>query len=466
METIESSQPVEPEIEEEQPSLGHINTPLGITTPVGGSGTDTPISTLSGPADTPTSVSMTHSLAVPGRDSYGLISRSTSIRSKMQAITLDGFNDEEFISPALEMLQTTPLYDPDFLQLTTSRAGSVTQFFDGRDSLTVGGMSGFGAISPPPSRQTSTGNTANTSTTPNMTNIVSPISAKVAAGVGGAFGADIAMSLSDEPIDSAVNLDTKQSKVSDTDSKDSKSDKDATDSKDGQNSQKSGYIVVTTPPPQQDKRVSFSEEGGFVYNLSAASDTDTETSPVQSPKDAPDRVPRNLLNVMAKYAEKMDSWDFDLFEFMDDPALHGKQVVLAGFFLFRKTGLLDATGVSQENLWRFLEEVQNGYLDNPYHNMYHGVDVMLNTHYMFQSSLFKKHMTIWDAFGSYIAAVCHDLGHMGLNNNWYIHTAGNLALLYGDESVLENVCILCWISFVVSNILVVMYTEVCRFESS
>ena len=27
---------------------------------------------------------------------------------------------------------------------------------------------------------------------------------------------------------------------------------------------------------------------------------------------------------------------------------------------------------------------------------------------------------------------------MGLNNAWYINTAGNLALLYGDESVLEN----------------------------
>jgi len=47
-------------------------------------------------------------------------------------------------------------------------------------------------------------------------------------------------------------------------------------------------------------------------------------------------------------------------------------------------------------------------------------------------------MTIWDQFGAYIAAVCHDLGHMGLNNQWYINTAGTLALLWGDESVLEN----------------------------
>jgi len=66
------------------------------------------------------------------------------------------------------------------------------------------------------------------------------------------------------------------------------------------------------------------------------------------------------------------------------------------------------------------------------------VDVLMSTHYMFTSSLFKTHMTIWDELGCYVAAVCHDLGHMGLNNAWYINTAGNLALLYGDESVLEN----------------------------
>eukprot|EP01084_Bolivina_argentea_P095743 172117_1 len=149
-------------------------------------------------------------------------------------------------------------------------------------------------------------------------------------------------------------------------------------------------------------------------------------------------IPSNLLNIMDKYGDSMQSWDFDIFEFMDDPALGGKGLVLCTFYVFRKVGLLDATGVTQANLWRFLENVERGYLSNPYHNKYHAVDVLLSTHFMFQSNVFKKHMTMWDQFGAYIAAVCHDLGHMGLNNAWYINTAGNLALLYGDDSVLEN----------------------------
>eukprot|EP00485_Elphidium_margaritaceum_P013942 CAMPEP_0202729612 /NCGR_PEP_ID=MMETSP1385-20130828/186221_1 /ASSEMBLY_ACC=CAM_ASM_000861 /TAXON_ID=933848 /ORGANISM="Elphidium margaritaceum" /LENGTH=1351 /DNA_ID=CAMNT_0049395879 /DNA_START=144 /DNA_END=4199 /DNA_ORIENTATION=+ len=149
-------------------------------------------------------------------------------------------------------------------------------------------------------------------------------------------------------------------------------------------------------------------------------------------------IPRNLLSIMGKYGDRMERWDLDIFELMDDPLLAGKGLVFASFFLFRKIGLLEVTEIAQANLWRFLESVQLGYKDNPYHNRYHAVDVLFSTHYMFQTTFFKQHMTVWDQLGAYIAALCHDLGHPGFNNEWFVNTAGNLALLYGNESVLEN----------------------------
>ena len=164
----------------------------------------------------------------------------------------------------------------------------------------------------------------------------------------------------------------------------------------------------------------------------------TQPMDIISPTTTATEIPRDLLSIMSKYGEKMENWDFDIFEMMDDPLLCNKGLTFSTFFLFRKIGLLEATGVLQGNLWRFLENVEIGYKLNPYHNRYHAVDVLLSTHFMFQSSLMKKNMTMWDTFATYIAAVCHDLGHMGYNNAWYINTAGNLALLYGDESVLEN----------------------------
>ena len=79
-------------------------------------------------------------------------------------------------------------------------------------------------------------------------------------------------------------------------------------------------------------------------------------------------VQSNLFDIMQKYGDEKESWDFDVFGFMDDPLLANKGLVYLSFYLFRRTGLLESTGVSQPHLWRFLEAVEMGYLDNPYHN--------------------------------------------------------------------------------------------------
>eukprot|EP01083_Nonionella_stella_P181080 647489_1 len=144
------------------------------------------------------------------------------------------------------------------------------------------------------------------------------------------------------------------------------------------------------------------------------------------------------LNPMAKYEDCIESWDFDVFVFMDDPQLCGNGFVIGAMYVFEKAGLCMRTGIDKTKLLRFLENVEQGYLNNPYHNKYHALDVLLATHYMFQSQVFKQHMTLWDRLGAYVAALCHDLGHMGMNNAWYVNKADSLALLYGDKSVLEN----------------------------
>eukprot|EP01083_Nonionella_stella_P229226 811588_1 len=144
------------------------------------------------------------------------------------------------------------------------------------------------------------------------------------------------------------------------------------------------------------------------------------------------------LNPMAKYEDCIESWDFDVFVFMDDPQLCGNGFVIGAMYVFEKAGLCMQTGIDQAKLLRFLENVEQGYLSNPYHNKYHALDVFLTTHFMFETQVFKQHMTMWDRLGAYVAALCHDLGHMGMNNAWYVNNADSLALLYGDKSVLEN----------------------------
>ncbi|ETO30207.1 hypothetical protein RFI_06911 [Reticulomyxa filosa] len=132
-----------------------------------------------------------------------------------------------------------------------------------------------------------------------------------------------------------------------------------------------------------------------------------------------------MSEAMSKYHSKLNQWTFDAFEFMNDPATQGLGLPLIAFHIMKTTGLLELCEVEADKFWNFSEQVQKGYLDNPYHNKYHACDVL-------------SHMTIWDEFGAYVAAMVHDLGHDGYNNAFHLATASNLALLYGDASLLEN----------------------------
>jgi hypothetical protein len=41
-------------------------------------------------------------------------------------------------------------------------------------------------------------------------------------------------------------------------------------------------------------------------------------------------------------------------------------------------------------------------------------------------------------FGAIVAALAHDVDHPGLNNGFLVNTHDEMALLYNDQSVLEN----------------------------
>jgi hypothetical protein len=47
-------------------------------------------------------------------------------------------------------------------------------------------------------------------------------------------------------------------------------------------------------------------------------------------------------------------------------------------------------------------------------------------------------LTSSDVCACYLSAACHDIGHMGRNNNFLINSDDSLAIRYNDKSVLEN----------------------------
>ena len=83
--------------------------------------------------------------------------------------------------------------------------------------------------------------------------------------------------------------------------------------------------------------------------------------------------------------------------------------------------------------------VEDGYLDNPYHNKIHAADVVSNVaYYLNNTQFFQKHISAFDKFTAILSAAVHDLGHDGVNNTYHITTMSDLAITYNDISVLEN----------------------------
>eukprot|EP00928_Gymnodinium_smaydae_P049701 TRINITY_DN3337_c0_g3_i1.p1 TRINITY_DN3337_c0_g3~~TRINITY_DN3337_c0_g3_i1.p1 ORF type:complete len:1444 (+),score=193.61 TRINITY_DN3337_c0_g3_i1:34-4365(+) len=88
----------------------------------------------------------------------------------------------------------------------------------------------------------------------------------------------------------------------------------------------------------------------------------------------------------------------------------------------------------------FVEESAAGYLGGPsYHNFAHAADVT-QVLFIFQRecSRFGSIFSALEEVALLSAAVCHDVGHPGLGNDFLVQTSHELAIRYNDKSPLEN----------------------------
>lgn len=145
------------------------------------------------------------------------------------------------------------------------------------------------------------------------------------------------------------------------------------------------------------------------------------------------------INKFLEYENLIRDTKFDILKFLKQQGRAESFGILAKFIL-ADLKLLDI--ISVENLDNFLNSIREGYITTvPYHNEMHGIDVM-NTVYNIITSqedftgTFK--LTDIDPLILVIAALCHDIGHPGFNNNFHINSLSDYALTYNDSSILEN----------------------------
>lgn len=100
---------------------------------------------------------------------------------------------------------------------------------------------------------------------------------------------------------------------------------------------------------------------------------------------------------------------------------------------------VEELGIKPEVMCNFLRLVESDYRkENPYHNSIHAADVTQTTFSMLQMGGDQYSSSRLELFSVLLAAVCHDMGHPGKNNSYEINSHSDLAVIYNDSSVLEN----------------------------
>nr|CAD7435115.1 unnamed protein product [Timema monikensis] len=87
----------------------------------------------------------------------------------------------------------------------------------------------------------------------------------------------------------------------------------------------------------------------------------------------------------------------------------------------------------------FMMTLEDHYVkDNPFHNSMHAADVTQSTHVLLNTPALESVFTPLEIMAALFAATIHDVDHPGLTNQFLINSSSELALMYNDESVLEN----------------------------
>ena len=82
--------------------------------------------------------------------------------------------------------------------------------------------------------------------------------------------------------------------------------------------------------------------------------------------------------------------------------------------------------------------MQSSYNPNPYHNSNHASDVTSSILFFLFNSAVLKELSDLDNLSIVVAALCHDVGHPGVNNRFLVNNKKPIAMTYNDISVLEN----------------------------
>jgi hypothetical protein len=127
---------------------------------------------------------------------------------------------------------------------------------------------------------------------------------------------------------------------------------------------------------------------------------------------------------------KLSAWTYSTYEYPEEV------LILHMVAIYEIMGVM--TLLDRNTIIAFTDRIRRLYLEVPYHNFRHAMDVVQAIFWVLQRVDARSWLPMDDIMALLTAALCHDVCHPGVNNAFLINTQHELALTYNDQCPLES----------------------------
>ncbi|XP_076683903.1 phosphodiesterase dunce isoform X5 [Andrena cerasifolii] len=140
---------------------------------------------------------------------------------------------------------------------------------------------------------------------------------------------------------------------------------------------------------------------------------------------------------LGKLLSDIDKWGIDIFRIGE--LSNNRPLTCVAYTAFQTRDLLKSLAIPPKTFVTFMMTLEDHYVkDNPFHNSLHAADVTQSTHTLLNTPALESVFTPLEITAALFAATIHDVDHPGVTNQFLVNSSSELALMYNDESVLEN----------------------------
>ncbi|KAG5854192.1 hypothetical protein ANANG_G00035080 [Anguilla anguilla] len=140
---------------------------------------------------------------------------------------------------------------------------------------------------------------------------------------------------------------------------------------------------------------------------------------------------------LGKELDDLNKWGLNIFRVAE--FTNNRPLSCIMFAIFQERDLLKTFRIPVDTFITYVMTLEDHYHSNvAYHNSLHAADVTQSTHVLLSTPALDAVFTDLEILAALFAAAIHDVDHPGVSNQFLINTNSELALMYNDESVLEN----------------------------